>query len=169
VKIGIPAVLLTAALATAVTACSSSPESAAGPQSHVSPGAAAGQRSQASGGSTANTAVLSSNPVCRRFQRDLSAWTAAVAEPGNASTVLLNSATRPAWLKFGHQLGQLSHADIRGKDASVAARTAKKMARTASLLKTQGTEPISHTTSGQYQQTVTDLQDVTADCINLSS
>ncbi len=158
-KIGIPAVLLIAALATAVTACSSSPESAAGAHSH------------ASGGSTppAITAVLSSIPVCRRFQRDLTTWKTAVAEPGNASTVLLNSATRPAWLKFGHQLGQLSHADIRGKDASVAARTAKNLARTASLLTMQGTEPISQTTSGQYQRTVTGLQDVTADCTILSS
>jgi hypothetical protein len=159
VKIGIPAVVLAAALATAVTACSSSPESAAEPRSHASRASTA----------PANTAVLSSDPVCRRFQQDLSAWKAAVAEPGTASTVLLNSATRAAWLKFGHQLRRLSHADIRGKDASVDARTTKNLARTASLLTTQGTEPISQTTSGQYQRTVIELQDVTADCTVLSS
>lgn len=164
-KIGMPAVLISAALTTAVTACSGSPAAVTGPRSHVSPAAVAGAGGHAS---PAITAVLSSDPVCRRFQRDLSAWQATVAEPGTESTVLLNSSTRPAWLKFGHQLEQLSREKVHGKDANADARTAKNLARTASLLTTQGTEPISQTTSGQYQRTVTDLQDVTADCTTLS-
>src|SRR6266851_8575917 len=102
-----PAVVITAALATAVTACSS-PHAA---KSHVgaSPGSSSG-----------TAATLYRNPVCRRFQQDLTVWKAAVAEPGDASTVLLNSATRPAWLKFGRQLRQLSHANIGGKASAAA-------------------------------------------------
>jgi hypothetical protein len=161
VKIGMPAVLITAAvLATAVTACSSSP-SATSTKSHrgASPGITAGPEGVA--------AVLSSNPVCRRFQQDLKAWKTGIAEPGDVSTVLLNASTRPAWLKFGRQLEQLSQADIGSKDPKVAARTVKDLARTAVLLREQGSEPFRQFTGAQYQRTVTLLEDVTGDCAAL--
>ena len=161
-KIGMPAVLITAAaLATAVTACSSSPLSAAANQHHgASPGITAGPKGVA--------AVLSNNPACRQFQQDLKAWKTSIAEPGDASTVLLNVSTRPAWLKFRRELEQLSQADIGGKDPKVAARMAKDLARTAALVRVQGTEPFRQFSGAQYQRTVTLIEDVTGDCIALS-
>jgi len=156
VKIGLPAVLIAAALATAGTACSNS--------SH-----AGKPHDGASSGSSAGTAAtFYRNPVCRQFQQDLSAWKAAVAEPGDASTVLLNSATRPAWLKFGRQLRQLSHATIGGNNASAAARAAQELGRTATLVTRQGTEPVRQITSAQYQRTVTSLEHLTTDCTALA-
>ena len=162
-KIGMPAVLITAAaLATAVTACSSSPPSAVANQHHgASPGITAAPGAAAA-------AVVSSNPVCRRFQQDLKAWKTGIAEPGDASTVLLNVSTRPAWLKFGRQLEQLSQANIGGKDPKVAARAAKDLARAAALVRVQGTEPFRQFTGTQYQRTVTLIEDVTGDCTVLS-
>ena len=159
-KIGMPAVLITAAaLATAVTACSSSPPSAAANQHHgASPGITAAPGAAAA-------AVLSSNPVCRQFQQDLKAWKTGIAEPGDVSTVLLNVSTRPAWLKFGRQLTELSHAETGGKNP---ARTAKTLARTATLVTEQGTEPFRQFTGAQYQRTVTLIEDVTGDCTTLS-
>jgi hypothetical protein len=157
VKTGISAALITVILAAAVTACSSSPGGAVGTRSHASAGSTA----------PAATAVLSSDPICQRFHRELTAWKAAVAEPGNANTVLLNSSTRAAWQKFGHQLVQLSHAAKRGNDA-VDTRTAKVLARTASLVTTQATEPVRRATGAQYQRTATGLQEVTGDCTILS-
>jgi hypothetical protein len=156
VKIGVPAVLITAALAASVTACSS-PHSGSG-----SSGAASGS------GGTGTAATLYRNPTCRQFQRDLSAWKAAVSEPGDASTVLLNASTRSSWRKFGRQLRQLSQADIGGNNAAAARRTASELARTATLVSRQGTEPISQITSVQYQRTVTNLEHVTTDCTHLS-
>ena len=70
---------------------------------------------------------------------------------------------------FGHQLGQLSHATKGGNATPKAARTGKDLARTASLITQQGTEPFSQSTSAQYQQTVADLQYVTGDCAILPS
>ena len=154
-KVGLPAVLTTAALAIAVTACSS-------------PHAAKGHSGASSGSSAGTAATLYRNPVCRRFQQDLTVWKAAVAEPGDASTVLLNSATRPAWLKFGRQLRQLSHANMGGKDASAAAQAVEELARMATLVTRQGTEPVRQITSVQYQRTVTSMEHVTADCTALS-
>jgi hypothetical protein len=154
VKISKPAVLLTAVLAAAVTACSSSPSATTGkPHPHAS-------------GVTAGPGVattFSSNPVCRQFQKDLNAWKAAVAEPGDAATVLLNASTRPAWVKFGRQLEQLSNAETRAKTTK-AARTARELARTAVLVTGQGTEPTRQFTGVQYQRTVTLLENVTSDC-----
>lgn len=155
-KIGLPAVLITAALVAAVTACSSPP-------------AGHGHSGASSSGSGAGTAAtLYRNPVCRQFQRDLSTWKAAVAEPGDASTVLLNSSTRSSWVKFGRQLRQLSHADIGGNNAAAAKRAANELARTATLVTRQGTEPVRQITSVQYQRTVTNLEHVTTDCTALS-
>lgn len=158
-KIGMPAVLIAAAaLATAVTACSSSSLSAAGKPGHAaSPGVTAAPKGAA--------VVFSSDPVCRQFQKDLKVWKAATAEPGDASTVLLNTFTRPAWRKFGRQLEQLSQTETAGKDA---ARTAKTLARTATLVTTQGTEPFRQFSGAQYQRTVTLLEEVTGDCTTLS-
>lgn len=156
-KIGVPAVLITAALAASVTACSS-PHSGSG-----SSGAASG-----GSGGTGTAATLYRNPTCRQFQRDLSAWKAAVSEPNDASTVLLNASTRSSWRKFGRQLRQLSQADIGGNNAAAARRTASELARTATLVSRQGTEPISQITSVQYQRTVTNLEHVTTDCTHLS-
>lgn len=155
-KIGVPAVLITAALAASVTACSS-PHSGSG-----SSGTASGS------GGTGTAATLYRNPTCRQFQRDLSAWKAAVSEPSDASTVLLNASTRASWRKFGRQLRQLSQADIGGNNAAAARRTASELARTATLVSRQGTEPISQITSVQYQRTVTNLEHVTTDCTHLS-
>jgi hypothetical protein len=50
-----------------------------------------------------------------------------------------------------------------------AARTRKDLARTASLIMLQGTEPFSQSTGAQYQQSVADLQYVTGDCTVLPS
>lgn len=155
-KIGVPAVLITAALAASVTACSS-PHSGSGHS-----GAASGS------GGTGTAATLYRNPTCRQFQRDLSTWKAAVSEPGDASTVLLNASTRSSWRKFGRQLRQLSQADIGGNNAAAARRTANELARTATLVTRQGTEPISQITSVQYQRTVTNLEQVTTTCTHLS-
>jgi hypothetical protein len=162
VKIGMPAVLITAAaLATVVTACSSSPPSAAANQHHgASPGITAGPKGA--------SVVLSGDPVCRQFQKDLKAWKAAIAEPGDAATVLLNASTRPAWMKFGRQLGQLSQAETAGKNPRQAARTARTLARSASLLTLQGTEPIRQFTGMQYERTVVLLEEVTGDCTAVS-
>ena len=158
-KTGIPAVLIAAvALATAVTACSNSSPSAAGKPDHgASPGITAGPKGAA--------VVFSSDPVCRQFQKDLKVWKTAIAEPGDASTVLLNASTRSAWVKFGRQLRQLSQADTGGKSP---ARTAKTLARTATLVTQQGTEPFRQFTGAQYQRTVTLIEDVTSDCTTLS-
>ena len=155
-KIGVPAVLITAALAASVTACSS-PHSGSGHS-----GAASGS------GGTGTAATLYRNPTCRQFQRDLSAWKAAVSEPADASTVLLNASTRSSWRKFGRQLRQLSQADIGGNNAAAARRAANELARTATLVTRQGTEPISQITSVQYQRTVTNLEQVTTTCTHLS-
>jgi hypothetical protein len=159
VKIGIPAVLIAAvALATAVTACSSSSPSAADKPSHgASPGITAAPKGAA--------AVFSSDPVCRQFQKDLKVWKSAIAEPGDASTVLLNASTRTAWAKFGRQLRQLSEAETGGKNRAQAAKT---LARTATLVTQQGTEPFRQFTGAQYQRTVTLIEDVTSDCATLS-
>jgi hypothetical protein len=160
VKISMPAVLITAALAAAVTACSSSPHvTAAKPHPRVS-GVTAGP---------GVAAAFSKDPVCRRFQQDLKVWKSAVTEPGDAATVLLNTSTRDAWVKFGRQLGQLSHTAKAGHGTAKAARTRKDLARTASLITLQGTEPFSQSTGAQYQQTVADLQYVTGDCAVLPS
>ena len=156
-KIGLPAVLITAALAAAVTACSSPPAG------HGHSGT-----SSSSGSGAGTAASLYRNPVCRQFQRDLSTWKAAVAEPGDASTVLLNPSTRSAWVKFGRQLRQLSHADIGGSNAAAARRAANELARTAALVNRQGTEPVRQITSVQYQRTVTNLEHVTTNCTALS-
>jgi hypothetical protein len=157
VKIGMPAVLITAAaLATAVTACSSSSPVAGGQHHGASPGVTAGPKGV--------TVVLSSDPVCRQFQKDLKAWKAAITEPGDASTVLLNASTRPAWVKFGRQLRQLSQAETGNKNPREAARTAKTLARTASLVTLQGTEPVRQITGVQYQRTITLIEDVTGGC-----
>jgi hypothetical protein len=162
VKIGMPAVLIiAAALASAVTACSSSSPSATGkPHSSASPGITAGP---------GKVAARSSDPVCRKFQKDLNAWKAAVTEPGDASTILINASTRPAWVKFGRQLGELSHAAAQSAATKKAARTKKDLARTASLVTLQGTEPVREVTGAQYQRTVAQLQYVTGDCTVLSS
>jgi hypothetical protein len=160
VKIGMPAVLIAAAaLATAVTACSSSSPSAASRPDHVaSPGVTAAPKGAA--------VVFSSDPICRQFQKDLKVWKTATAEPGDASTVLLNASTRPAWRKFGRQLEQLSQVETAGKNP---ARTAKTLARTASLVTQQATEPFRQFSGAQYQRTVTLIEDVTGDCTTLSS
>jgi hypothetical protein len=160
VKISKPAVLIAAALATAVTACSSSPHVTAAKLHPRVSGVTAGP---------GIAAALSKDPACQRFQRDLKAWKSAVTEPGDASTVLLNASTRGAWVKFGHQLGQLSHTAKAGNGTPKAARTRKDLARTASLITLQGTEPFSQNTGAQYQQTVADLQYVTGDCTVLPS
>ena len=161
-KIGMPAVLITAAaLATVVTACSSSPSAAGKPGHSASPGITAGPKGIA--------VAFSRDPVCRQFQKDLKVWEAAIAEPGDAATVLLNTSTRPAWMKFGRQLRQLSQAETAGKNPRKAARTASTLARTASLLTLQGTEPNRQFTGPQYQRTTTLLEDVTGDCTVLSS
>ena len=156
-KIGLPAVLITAALAAAVTACSS-PPAGHGHSAGASP----------PGGGAGTAASLYRNPVCRQFQRDLSTWKAAVAEPGDASTVLLNASTRSAWVKFGRQLRVLSRSDIGGSNAVAARRAANEMARTSALVTRQGTEPVRQITSGQYQRTVTNLEHVATECTALS-
>jgi hypothetical protein len=163
VKIGMPAVLITvAALATAITACSSSPSGTTANSHHgASPGITAGPKGVA--------VVLSSNPVCRQLQKDQKAWKTAIAEPGDESTVLLNTSTRPAWRKFGRQLEQLSQTDIGGKDPKVAARTAKDLARMGTLLTAMSIEPFRQFSGVQYQRTTTLLEDVTGDCTVLSS
>jgi hypothetical protein len=155
-----PAVLIAAAaLATAVTACSSSsPSASAGKPDHA---ASAGVTAAPKGAAV----VLSSDPVCRQFQKDLKVWKAAIAEPGDASTVLLNTSTRPAWVRFGRQLRQLSQAETAGKNP---ARTAKTLARTATLVTTQGTEPFRQFSGAQYQRTLTLVEDVTGDCTTLA-
>lgn len=158
-KIGMPAVLIIAALATAVTACSSSSTTGTS-HAGASPGITAGP---------GQVAALSSDPVCRKFQKDLNAWKSAVTEPGDASTILINPATRPAWVKFGRQLGELSHAVTQGTATKKAARTKRDLARTASLVMLQGTEPVRKVTGTQYQRTVTQLQYVTGDCTVLPS
>jgi hypothetical protein len=160
VKIGIPAVLITAAalVAVAVTACSSSSPVANGKSAHgASPGVTAGPKGV--------SVVLSSDPVCRQFQKDLKTWKTAIAEPGDASTVLVNTATRPAWVKFGRQLTQLSEEKTGGKHPRETART---LARAASLVTEQGTEPFRQFTGAQYQRTVTLLEGVTGDCATIS-
>jgi hypothetical protein len=160
VKISMPAVLITAALAAAVTACSSSPHAtAAKPHPRVS-GVTAGP---------GVAAAFSKDPVCRRFQQDLKVWKSAVTEPGDAATVLLNTSTRDAWVTFGRQLDQLSHTVKAGNGTLKAARTRKDLAHTATLVTLQGTEPFSQSTGEQYQQTVADLQYVTGDCTILPS
>jgi hypothetical protein len=124
VKISKPAVLIAAALATAaVTACSSSPHMTAAKLHPRVSGVTAGP---------GIAAAFSKDPVCQRFQRDLKVWKSAVTEPGDASTVLLNTSTRDAWVKFGHQLGQLSHAAKGSNATRKAARTRRDLARTAS-------------------------------------
>jgi hypothetical protein len=156
VKISKPAVLITAVLAAAVTACSSSSPSATGkPRASASPGITAGP---------GKVAALSSDPVCRKFQKDLNAWKTAVTEPGDASTILINASTRSAWTKFGRQLDQLSHAAAQSTAAKKAAQTKRDLARTASLVTLQGTEPLREVTGAQYQRTVAQLQYVTSDC-----
>jgi hypothetical protein len=162
VKIGMPVVLIAAAaLATAVTACSSSSPSVSGKPDHAaSPGVTAAPKGAA--------VVFSSDPVCRQFQKDLKVWKSAIAEPGDASTVLLNASTRSAWMKFGRQLAQLSQAETAGKNTREGARTAKTLARTASLVRLQGTEPFHQFSGAQYQRTVTLIEDVTGDCTTLS-
>jgi hypothetical protein len=154
VKISKPAVVITAALA-AVTACSSSPHVTAAKLHPRVSGVTAGP---------GIAAAFSKDPVCQRFQRDLKVWKSAVTEPGDASTVLLNTSTWTAWVKFGHQLGQLSHPAKGGNATPKVARTRKDLARTASLITLQGTEPFSQSTGAQYQRTVADLQYVTGDC-----
>ena len=159
-KIGMPAVLITAAaLATAVTACSSSPSTTAA-NSHHGPSITAGPKGL--------TVVLSSDPVCRRFQLDLKTWKTAITEPGDVSTVLFNASTRPAWLKFGRQLEQLGQAETGSKNPREAARTRKDLARTASLLTGTGAEPFRQFSGTQYQRVVTLLEDVTGDCTVVS-
>jgi hypothetical protein len=161
VKISKPAVLITATLATAaVTACSSSPHVTAAKLHPRLSGVTAGP---------GIAAAFGKDPVCQRFQRDLKVWKSAVTEPGDASTVLLNTSTRAAWVKFGNQLDQLSHVAKAGNATPKAARTRKDLARTASLITLQGTEPFSQSTGAQYQQTVADLQYVTGDCTVLPS
>jgi hypothetical protein len=159
VKIGMPAVLITAAaLATALTACSSSPSAAAKPNHGASPGITAAPNGAA--------VVFSSDPVCRQFQKDLKTWKTAVTEPGDASTVLVNTSTRSAWVKFGRQLRQLSEERAGVKNP---ARTAKSLARAASLVTQQGTEPFRQFSGAQYQRTTTLIEDVTGECTVLSN
>jgi hypothetical protein len=161
VKISKPAVLIAAALATAaITACSSSPHVTAAKLHPRVSGVTAGP---------GIAAAISKDPVCKRFQRDLKAWKSAVTEPGDASTVLLNTSTWAAWVKFGHELGQLSRTAKGGSATPKAARTRKDLAHTASLITLQGTEPFGQSTGDQYQQTVADLQYVTGDCTVLPS
>jgi hypothetical protein len=155
VKIGMPAVLITAVLAAAVTACSSSPPATTAKLHPRVSGVTAGP---------GVAAAFSKDPVCQRFQRDLKAWKSAVTEPGEASTVLLNTSTRAAWVKFGRQLEQLSHGAAQGAAAKKAARTKRDLARTASLVTLQGTEQIRQVTGAQYQRTVILLENVTGDC-----
>jgi hypothetical protein len=155
VKISKPAVLITAVLAAAVTACSSSPPATTAKLHPRVSGVTAGP---------GVAAAFSKDPVCQRFQRDLKAWKSAVTEPGEASTVLLNTSTRAAWVKFGRQLEQLSHAAAQGAATKKAARTKRDLVRTASLVTLQGTEQIRQVTGAQYQRTVILLENVTGDC-----
>jgi hypothetical protein len=158
VKIGMPAVLITAAaLTVAVTACSSSSPTAAGDQHHASPGITAAPNGVA--------VVFSSDPVCRQFQKDLKTWKTAITEPGDASTVLVNTSNRSAWVKFGRQLRQLSEERSGGKNP---ARTAKTLARAATLVTQLGTEPFREFTGAQYQRTLALVESVTGDCTTLS-
>jgi hypothetical protein len=160
VKIGMPAVLITAAaLATAITACSSSPSTTAA-NSHHGPRITAGPKGL--------TVVLRSDPVCRQFQKDQNAWKTAITEPGDVNTVLFNASTRPAWLKFGRQLEQLSHAKIGGENPQEAARTQKNLARAASLFSATGAEPFRQFSGAQYQRAITLMEDVTGDCTVVS-
>ena len=99
-KISKPAVLITAALAAAVTARSNAPRVTAARLHPRVSGVTAGP---------GVAAAFSKDAVCRRFQQDLKVWKSAVTEPGDANTVLLDTSTRDAWVKFGRQLGWLSH------------------------------------------------------------
>ncbi len=60
--------------------------------------------------------------------------------------------TRPASVKFGRQLEQLSHAKIEGRQPRVAARTVRDLARMAPLVTPQGTEPFRQTAGAQYHR-----------------
>jgi len=166
VKIGILAVLITlitaAALAVAVTVYSSSSPAANGKSAHgASPGVTAGPKSV--------TVIVSNDPVCRQFQKDLKAWKAAIAEPGDAAAVLLNASTRPAWVKFGRQLRQLSQEKAASQNPHKAARTARTLAHAASLLTLQGTEPFQQFSGEQYQRILALIEDVTGSCTTQSS
>jgi len=169
VKLSRPALLIIggvvgAAVAVAVTLLGVSLTSSAKPGA-AGAGNVAGSASTAAGrsGTHAVAATLSSNPVCQRFEKDVDAWKTAVDEPDDTAAVLLNVSTRPAWRKFGRELDTLSKEE-KAEASRGAARTAKVLARTSALVTKQGTEPFRRSTGAQYQQTVTDLQEVTGYC-----